>query len=122
MMGEMKVTAEKMKETEAKTFRKYADWADDQQTELGFEIKTGKSEIEKLNARIQSADLDVARLGKEIANMEKEINRMETEMKDATTLRNKEKDSFLATQKDLAESVDAIQRAQETLKSGSQDK
>jgi len=66
MMGEMKVKAEGMKEAEGKTFRKYADWADDQQTELGFEIKAGTSEIEKLNAAIQAADLDVAKLGKAI--------------------------------------------------------
>merc|ERR1719316_253421 len=111
-----------MKEDEGKTFRKYADWADDQQTELGFEIKTGKSEIEKLTAFIESADLDVEKFGKEINNMEKEINRMETEMKEGTALRNKENGIFMSTQQDLAESVDAIERAQDVVKSGAQDK
>lgn len=122
MMGEMKVSAEKMKEAEAATFRKYANWADDQQTELGFEIKTGKSEIEKLIATIESADLDVEKLGKKITAMNKEINRMETEAKDATSLRKKENDIFMSTQADLAESVDAIGRATETIQSGAQDK
>merc|ERR1719316_1096445 len=111
-----------MKEDEGKTFRKYADWADDQQTELGFEIKTGKSEIEKLTAFIESADLDVEKFGKEINNMEKEINRMETEMKEGTALRNKENGIFMSTQQDLAESVDAIARARDALAAGAQDK
>merc|ERR1719487_1034728 len=122
MMGEMKVKAEKMKDEEGKTFRKYADWSDDQQTELGFEIKTGESEIEKLTAFIESADLDVEKFGKAVRNMEKDIDRMETEMKEATALRKKENDIFMSTQKDLAESVDAIEKAHDVISSGAQDK
>merc|ERR1719201_391115 len=82
MMGEMKTKGEKMMADEAKTFRRYADWAD-QQTELGFEIETGTREIEKLKAFIESANADVKKLGKQIAGIEKDINRMETEMKEA---------------------------------------
>merc|ERR1719174_2049968 len=122
MMGEMKVKAEKIKEQEASTFRKYANWADDQETELGFEIKTGKSEIEKLKASIESADMDVAKFAKQITSMEKDIDRMETEMKEATDLRKKDNDVFMSTQKDLAESVDAIEKAQEVIQSGAKDK
>jgi len=122
MMGEMKTKGEKMMADEAKTFRRYADWADDQQTELGFEIETGTREIEKLKAFIESANTDVAKLGKQIAGIEKDINRMETEMKEATALRKTENDSFMKAQQDLAESVDAIGRASEAVKSGALDK
>jgi hypothetical protein len=122
MMGEMKVTAEKMKEGEAATFREYTNWADDQKTELGFEIKTGKSEVEKLEATISAADRDVKKYTKEITAMNGEIDRMEKEMKDATTLRNTESNLFTNTQEDLAESVDAIARAQVVVKDGAQDK
>jgi len=122
MMGEMKVKAENMKEAEAKGFRKYVDWSDDQETELGFEIKTGKSEIEKLTASIESSDLDVEKLGKQIQGMKNEIDRMETETQDASDLRQKERDIFMKTQQDLAESVDAVGGAIDTVKSGSQDK
>jgi len=122
MMTEMKGTSEKMKEGEASTFSKYTEWADDQQTELGFEIKTGKSEVEKLTAFIESADLDVEKLGKEVQSMDKEIGRMETEMKEATALRKEENDIYMKTQQDLAESVDAIGKAQEVVEAGAQDK
>ena len=37
-----------MMEEEAKTYSDYSEWVDDQSTQLGFEIKTGKSDIEKL--------------------------------------------------------------------------
>merc|ERR1719453_101304 len=42
-------------------------------------------------------------------------------MKESTATRTKENDIFLKTQQDLAESIDAIKRAQTTLKSGSKD-
>jgi len=122
MMTQMKGTSEKMMEGEAATFRKYTEWADDQQTELGFEIKTGKSEIEKLTAFIEGADLDVEKLGKEVQSMDKEIGRMETEMKEATVLRKEENDIYMKTQQDLAESVDAIGKAQDVVEASSQDK
>jgi len=122
MMGEMKAKGENMMESEAKTFRKYAEWVDDQQTQLGFEIKTGNSDVEKLSASIASADMDVTKLGKDITRMNGEIDQMEGEMKDATTLRNKESGIFVSTQQDLAESVDAIARATDVVKSGAQDK
>merc|ERR1719359_2810019 len=122
MMGEMKVKAEKMMADEAETFRKYANWADNQQAEQGFEIKTGKRQISKLTASIEEANLDVAKLGKQIAAISKENDRMEAEMKDASALRNKERDSFMKTSQNLAESVDALARAIDTVASGNQDK
>lgn len=122
MMGEMKVKSEKMKESEASTFREYANWAGGQKQELGFEIKTGKSEVEKLTSFITSADLDVEKLGKEITKMNGEVDRMTGEIDEATKLRQKENGLYVTTQEDLAESVDAIARATDVVKSGAQDK
>jgi len=122
MMGEMKVVGEKGMAAEASTFRKYANWADDQQTELGFEIKTGNSQIEKLTAFIEEANLDVEKLGKQITGINSETDRMQAEMKDSTDLRKTENDNFMNTQQDLAESVDAIAKATEVIESGAQDK
>lgn len=122
MMDTMKVKAEKLKAEEASTFRKYASWADNQQQDLGFQIKTGISDVEKLTAFIEAADLDVEKLGKDIKSIDSELDRMETEMSEATTLRNKENAIFMKTQQDLAESVDAIGKATEVVQAGSGDK
>lgn len=122
MMGEMKVKGVKLKNEEAATFKKYADWAKDQQTELGFEIKTGTSEIEKLTASVKSSDLDVEKLGKQMSGLNKEINRMKKTMKEASEQRQKERMNYMKTQQDLAESVEAIEKAASVVSSGSQDK
>lgn len=121
MMNEMKVKAENLKEEEAKTFRKYAEWTDDRQRELGFEMESGNKQIEKLTAFIEQADNDVEKLGKEISSLEKDIGDMEAEMKEATDLRNEERQTFLETQEDLLESLEAIKEAEKVIKSGAQD-
>jgi DNA repair exonuclease SbcCD ATPase subunit len=121
MLGSMKVQAEKEMEGEASTFRKYTDWADDQLRELGFEIRTGKSEVEKLTSTIEEADLDVESLGKKVDKIEKDIERMETEMDEATKVRKEESDEFLKTAQDLSESIQALEKASEVISSGAQD-
>jgi len=122
MMGEMKVKGVKLKNEEAATFKKYADWAKDQSTELGFEIKTGSSEIEKLTASVKSSDLDVKKLGKQMSGLNSEINRLKKTIKDASEQRQKERMNYMKTQQDLAESVEAIEKAASVVSSGSQDK
>merc|ERR1719387_3254204 len=73
MMSEMKAKGEKMMDEEQKTYRAYTEWVDDQSTQLGFEIKTAKSDIEELLAFIAKADSDVATLSDSISELETEI-------------------------------------------------
>jgi hypothetical protein len=122
MMDKMKATSEDLMDAEQKTFAEYTEWVDDRQTELGFEIKTGKAEIEKLTAFIEEADIEVAKLGKKIKSTDGEIDRMEKEMKEATDLRKKENTEYMTTQQDLAESVEAIEKATQVVTEGAQDK
>jgi len=121
MLGAMKVQAGKEMESEAATFRKYTEWADDQLRELGFEIRSGKAEIEKLSAFIEEADLDVEKLGKKVASTQKDIDSMESEMDEATKLRKEENDEFVKTAEDLAESIQALEKAIEVVSAGAQD-
>merc|ERR1719413_269623 len=70
MMNEMKTKGEKMMAEEAKTYATYKEWVSDQSKQLGFEIETGKSTIEKLLAAIAKADSDVSELGSAITKLE----------------------------------------------------
>jgi len=115
MLGDMKAKGEEMKETEAKTYATYKEWVSDRSTELGFEIKTAESTIEELLAFIEKSDNTVAQLADSIKELDGDIARLEGEKKDATDVRNEENNEFLKTEEDYSESVDALERAIQTI-------
>merc|ERR1719238_1904472 len=90
MMTEMKTKGEKMMAEEASTYATYKEWVADTSRELGFEIKTAKSDIEKYLAAAAKADSDVAQLGAEITKLEGELSATQGEKKEATDVRNSE--------------------------------
>merc|ERR1719356_439276 len=116
MLGEMKSKGLIAMEAEKKTFDSYAEWVDDRITNLGFEITTTKSTIEQLIAYIDKADSDAANLGLAVSELDKEIGTTESEQKSATEQREKENAEYEKVQQDYAESVDALERAIQTLK------
>jgi len=116
MLGQMKVKAATARQQEQKVFAEYQEWADDRATELGFEIKTGESEIEKLVAFIEQADNTVATLGEEIAELESEIAGFQADQKAATEQRRIEHEEYMNASQDYAESVDALEQAIQVLK------
>lgn len=122
MLGDMKAKGEKMLEDEQTLFAKYTEFVDDQTRELGYQMKTAQSNIEKLLAFIEDADNKVATLGDEITELDDDIARMEGEKKAATTIRESEKAEFEKTELDYSESVDAIQRATQVLGSQAYDR
>merc|ERR1719352_46594 len=100
-----------MMEEEAKTYKDYAEWVDDQSRQLGFEIKTAKSDIEKLTAAAAKADSDVAQLGAAIDKLQGELATTESNKAEATSLRNEQHAEYTKTSTDYSESVDALERA-----------
>merc|ERR1719399_713749 len=117
MLTEMKTKAVKEMEAEQKIFADYAEWADDQKRELGFNIKTLNSDIEELIAFIEKADNDISVLADAIAELEAEIAQLEADQKEATAIREKEHAEYVKVQQDYAESVDALTRAIQVLES-----
>jgi len=105
MMTEMKSKGEKMMAEEAKTFASYTEWVSDTSRELGFEIKTGKSDAEKYLAAAAKADSDVAKLGNAIGKLQGELGSTEAEKAEATSIRNEQHASFSKTSTDYSESV-----------------
>merc|ERR1719456_1250243 len=115
MMDEMKAKGEKEMEEEQKIFATYAEWVDDRTKELAFEIKTGKTEIEELSAFIEKADNEVKELGAAITQLESDIAGLEKDKADATKVRDAEHAEYVKVSKDYGESVDALERAIQTL-------
>jgi hypothetical protein len=121
MMTEMQAKGELMLKQEAKTFATYSEWVSDQSTQLGFEIKTSKSDIEKLLAEIGKADSDVDKLSSSIAGLEDEIGTAEKEKATATEIRDKEHAEYVELSTDYSESVEALEKAIQTMESKNYD-
>jgi len=117
MMNEMKAKGDAMKAEEAKTFATYKEWVEDTSRELGFEIKTAKSDIEQLTAAADLADSEVSKLGAAIKKLESELQTTENEKKDATDIREGQHAEYVELSTDYSESVDALERAIQTMES-----
>lgn len=115
MMNEMKSKGDAMMATEAKTYATYKEWVSDTSRELGFEIKTAKSDIEKYLAAAAKADSDVATLSGEISKLEGELASTQGEKKEATDIRNSQHAEYVTLSTDYGESVDALERAIQTM-------
>merc|ERR1719261_1582704 len=120
-MSEMKSKGESMMAAEAKTYATYKEWVSDTSRELGFEIKTAKSDIEKYLAAAAKADSDVAELGKAIDKLDGELATTEGEKQDATDIRNTQHAEYVKISTDYSESVDALERAIQTMQSRNYD-
>jgi len=121
MLGDMKAKGTNELQTEQQIYDKYSKNVRLQSRELDHEIKTSKATIEKLIAKITKADADVAKMKKEIAANDKETSTLEADQAAATAQRNAAKEKFLAEQTDYSESLYALDRAIEMLKSKSAD-
>merc|ERR1719454_15916 len=94
-----------------KTYDEFAEWCEDRAKELGFEIKTLKSEKEELEATVENSKATIADLTAKIEDPTGEIAENEKDLKAATDIREKEKADFLAEETELSETISAIERA-----------
>eukprot|EP00444_Apocalathium_aciculiferum_P033659 CAMPEP_0183486208 /NCGR_PEP_ID=MMETSP0370-20130417/179817_1 /TAXON_ID=268820 /ORGANISM="Peridinium aciculiferum, Strain PAER-2" /LENGTH=752 /DNA_ID=CAMNT_0025679519 /DNA_START=81 /DNA_END=2340 /DNA_ORIENTATION=- len=94
-----------------KVYGEYSEWCEERSKELSHEIKTGKAEVAGLEATI---DQEVSTIGSMAAKIEKlagEISVDEADLKAATDIRGKESEVFMASEKELTEIIDTLQRA-----------
>merc|ERR1712194_851456 len=77
---------------------------------IGFEIKTGKSEVEELTAAIAEETSTIGSLEAKVEELAAGISTDEADLKAATDIRAKEASVFAAEDKDLMETIDMLQR------------
>lgn len=117
MLGDMSAKGNQQMEVEKKIYADYSKFVRMQTRELSQEIKASKASIEKSIAFITKADADVAKLKRQITANDKEIATLEADQKAATEMRASANQQFLAEQTDYTESLYALDRAIESLKS-----
>merc|ERR1719387_10009 len=111
MIGDLQQKVIGEGEAAQKTYDEFAEWCEDQSKDLGFEIKTAKSEVEDLQATIQQASADIAEEEEIIGQLTSQISTDEADLKAATAIREKEQGIFAAEEKDLMETIDILSRA-----------
>jgi len=122
MLEGMKTKGGHMMEEEQAIYKKYAEWVDDQTKDTGLQIKNAEAKIEELIAFIGKADSDVKKFGDEIDALDADVDRMEGELKDATAVREAEHAEYLKVEEDYSGSVDALERAIQTMKAQDYDR
>jgi hypothetical protein len=111
MLSSLETKIIKEGETAQKTYDEFAEWCEDRSRNVGFEIKDGKAEVAQQTATIESATSTIASLNAKVEELANGLSVDEADLKAATEIRAKEAADFAATEKDLVESIDTLQRA-----------
>merc|ERR1719356_803892 len=121
MLEDMILKAKEAKKTEEVEFAAFKQWCDNVRGEKTKSIASQSSEIEQLDADIETASSDAALLGEEVGTLEDTIAELEGQAANATTIRKTERADYEATHKDFSESIDACKRAIQELKTRTAD-
>jgi len=98
-------------EAETKAYKEYFDWCEDFTRNKKFEIKTAKAQIEKLEAAIQKASSNIDTSSTKIDEVAASIASGDSDLNDATVIRKKEAADFQASEAELVDVVDTLDRA-----------
>jgi len=111
LMGALEAKIIKEGEAEAKAFKEFFEWCDSASQNLNNDIKTAKKSQEKLTAKISELTSDIQVGDSKIEELSAAISKNDADLQDATGIRNKEHADFVASEKELVETVDTLDRA-----------
>merc|ERR1719321_1189727 len=94
----------------------YTSWCDEEANTKEDAITSSKRTIGDLEATIEDAKASVTTLTSSIDELTTKISTSEKELADAKGIRDKEHEVFLASEKELADTVDSLERALTVLK------
>jgi hypothetical protein len=111
MISDLEATIIKEGEVVQKEYAEFAEWCEDRARNLGFEIKTGQSEVEGLKAAIAEETATIGSLTTKVEELAGSIASDDADLKAATTIRTREASDFVSAEKELMETIDVIKRA-----------
>jgi len=111
MLSDLQAKIVKEGDVAQKEFAEYSEWCEDRNRNLDFEIKTGKSQVEELNAAVAQEAALTTSLAAKIDELTGSLTTDEADLKAATQIRNMEQTDFSAEEKELVETVDILHRA-----------
>merc|ERR1719247_1549799 len=111
MLADLQAKIIKEGEEAQKTYDEFTEWCEDRSRNTGFEIKTGKSEIEELTATIEKETSKISAFGTQIEELSGSIAKDEADLKAATNIRAEEAAAFAAEEKESKEIIGTLERA-----------
>jgi hypothetical protein len=111
MLGENKLKVQRDLAAEKKEMQEYAAYCDDETDEKNYAIKTAVRNIADLNSVIDDATAQVRGLDDTIATLGREMAAKDDQIAKAKSVRKNEHTDFEATEKELMESIDQIEKA-----------
>merc|ERR1719230_1640775 len=121
MLTDMMAKGKKEKEDEQVSFATFQQFCKSTTTEKTQAIATTMSEIDDLNGDIAKAGETVMVMTKEIAQHDADIAAWTKEKEEAKHERGVEHDDFVKEHADYSASIDAVERAVESIKAGNKD-
>merc|ERR1719310_2494721 len=111
MLSDLQAKIIKEGEDAQKIYDEFAEACEDQSRELGFQIKTLKTEVAEQTACVEQQGSTVADLSATLEGCVADLATDERDLKSATEIREKELADFKAEEAELMETVDVIERA-----------
>jgi len=111
MISELQQKIIKEGEDAQAIYKEFAEWCEDESKNLRFEIKTAKGEMKQLNSVIEEAKADIEDEETKIEELSGQMSTDEADLKAATAIRKKENEDFRKEEKELTDTVDALERA-----------
>jgi len=111
MLGDLQAKIIKEGEEAQKTYDEFSEWCQDRHTSVGFEIKTGKAEIEDLSAAIEKEASKQSALSTKIEELSASIAKDEADLSAATKIRAEEAADFAAEEKESKDIIGTLERA-----------
>merc|ERR1719453_471538 len=109
-----KVTKER--DEESKVFEEYAKFCDDEAVAKEYAIKDSKEAIEEYTATITDSKAIIETEDAKVGDLSTKISDTESELSQSVTMRNKEHDNFVVTEKELLSTTEELSGAQEQIK------
>eukprot|EP00451_Oxyrrhis_marina_P001355 CAMPEP_0204269840 /NCGR_PEP_ID=MMETSP0468-20130131/17364_1 /ASSEMBLY_ACC=CAM_ASM_000383 /TAXON_ID=2969 /ORGANISM="Oxyrrhis marina" /LENGTH=664 /DNA_ID=CAMNT_0051245289 /DNA_START=29 /DNA_END=2023 /DNA_ORIENTATION=- len=110
-------------EAEQASYEQYTRHCKDASKQKAFEIEDGQSQVADLSATIEKAAAKINSLDSKIESLSTNVKQNEGDLSDATAVRSKEHDDYVANDKELVEVIDTLERAvgvlEKALKGGS---
>merc|ERR1719478_587241 len=116
LIDDMHAKVTKEAAEESKVFEEYAKFCDDEATAKEYAIKDSKEAIEELTATITDSKAIIESEDSKVGDLATKISDTESELSNAISVRNKEHDEFVKTEKELLETTQELAGAQEAIK------
>jgi len=116
LLDELKGKVESDLSAEEKMMEEYTSWCDEEANEKEDAITSSKRTIGDLEATIEDAKATILTLTASIDELTSKISTSETELAEASGIREKEHEVFVASEKELVDTVDSLERAMVVLK------